>query len=133
MHPLAEWLVKHAALRLPATVREDCCREWLAEIPAILEDDSVRFGWRRAIRVLWFAVDQWRGLSSLACTHQAKDTNEVECVSQFRPDDAVVFVRLEPGSGKTHAFLEAQVEAWMQKTGRTPPEVQITWLGTGRD
>lgn len=72
---IAEWLVKRAALRLPEGVGEQCCREWLAEIPAILEDPGVRAGWRRSFRALWFAVDQWRGLRGLAaaCRSQAQD------------------------------------------------------------
>jgi hypothetical protein len=134
---LAECVARRAALRLPAAVREDYCCEWVGEIAAILEDGSVRFGWRRAIRALWFAVDQWRGLSSLARVHRTEDASEVERVPQPQLEDDVVFVHLGPSSAITEVLLKAQVkaqvEAWWRATGRAPSEVRIVLPETGRD
>ena len=49
------------ACRLPREVREERCREWAAELPAILHDPQVRFAPRRAVRMLGYAADTLRG------------------------------------------------------------------------
>jgi hypothetical protein len=59
---IAEWLIRAACRRLPADVRAERCREWAAEIPAILDDESIRPPLRRALRALSFCV----GISSTA-------------------------------------------------------------------
>jgi hypothetical protein len=53
---IAEWLIRAACRRLPADVRAERCREWAAELPAILGDVSVRSSFLRALRVLAFCV-----------------------------------------------------------------------------
>jgi hypothetical protein len=53
---LAEWLIRTACRRLPADVRAERCREWAAELPAILDDQSIRPPWLRALRALSFCV-----------------------------------------------------------------------------
>jgi hypothetical protein len=58
---LGEYLVRLACRRLPQNIRAERCQEWAAELPAILHDPEVRFGWRRAIRVLSYAADTIRG------------------------------------------------------------------------
>jgi hypothetical protein len=53
---IAEWLIRVACRRLPADVRAEHCREWAAELPAILDDQSIRPPFRRALRVLGFCA-----------------------------------------------------------------------------
>jgi hypothetical protein len=52
---VAEYLVRRACRHLNAGVRDDRCREWTAELPAILADPDVRPALRSA-RALRFAV-----------------------------------------------------------------------------
>jgi hypothetical protein len=47
--------------QLPSEVRDERCREWAAELPAILHDPQVRFAPRRAARMLGYAADTLRG------------------------------------------------------------------------
>jgi hypothetical protein len=53
---LAEWLIRAACRRLPADIRAERCREWTAELPAILGDESIRPPVRRAMRALSFCA-----------------------------------------------------------------------------
>ena len=62
---LAQRLIRHACRRLPVDVREECQREWTAELPVILDDPEVRFAVRRMLRVLMFAADQRRTVRHL--------------------------------------------------------------------
>ena len=52
----AEWLIRAACRRLPADVRADRCREWTAELPAILGDDGIRLSFVRTLRALAFCA-----------------------------------------------------------------------------
>jgi hypothetical protein len=53
---VAERLIRAACRRLPADVRAERCREWAAELPAILDDQSVRPSFLRALRALSFCA-----------------------------------------------------------------------------
>jgi hypothetical protein len=53
---LAEWLIRAACRRLPADVQAERSREWAAELPAILDDQSIRPPFRRALRALSFCA-----------------------------------------------------------------------------
>jgi hypothetical protein len=53
---LAERLIRAACRRLPADVRAEHCREWAAELPAILDDQSIRPPFRRVLRALSFCA-----------------------------------------------------------------------------
>jgi hypothetical protein len=52
----AEWLIRAACRRLPSDVRADRCREWTAELPAILGDESIRSPFLRMLRALAFCA-----------------------------------------------------------------------------
>jgi hypothetical protein len=52
----AEWLIHVSCRRLPPDLRAERCREWAAELPAILNDQSIRPSFRRALRALTFCV-----------------------------------------------------------------------------
>jgi len=58
---VGEYLVSRASRQLPRKVREERYREWAAELPAILHDPLIRFAPRRAIRMLAYAADTFRG------------------------------------------------------------------------
>lgn len=52
----AEWLIHVSCRRLPADLRAERSREWAAELPAILDDQSIRPSFRRALRALTFCI-----------------------------------------------------------------------------
>ncbi len=58
---VGECLVGLAARRLPAAVRDERRREWVAELPVILGDPEAKPAAVRAARMLWFAADTVRG------------------------------------------------------------------------
>jgi len=53
---IGEWLIRTDCRRLPAEVRAERCREWIAELPAILADQSIRPPFLRMLRVLAFCA-----------------------------------------------------------------------------
>lgn len=53
---IAEWLIHTACRRLPADVRAERYREWAAELPAILGDQSIRPSFLRVLRALTFCL-----------------------------------------------------------------------------
>jgi Phospholipase_D-nuclease N-terminal len=53
---IAEQLIRASCRRLPADERADHCREWSAELPAILDDTSVRLPILRAARALRYSA-----------------------------------------------------------------------------
>jgi Phospholipase_D-nuclease N-terminal len=57
---IAEWLIRVSCRRLPEAERAERCREWSAELPAILDDTSVRLPLLRVVRVLRYSA----GISS---------------------------------------------------------------------
>jgi hypothetical protein len=58
---LGEYLVGRACRRLPKDIREERYREWAAELPAILHDPQIPLAPRRAVRMLGYAADTFRG------------------------------------------------------------------------
>jgi hypothetical protein len=53
---IAGWLIRAICRRLPADVRAERCREWTAELPAILDDQSIRPSFLRTLRALSFCA-----------------------------------------------------------------------------
>jgi hypothetical protein len=78
----AEWLIRTACRRLPADVRAERCREWAAELPAILDDEGVRPPCLRTLRVLTFSV----GISRT--TRQLSRATRAGAVETQHPDVA---------------------------------------------
>jgi hypothetical protein len=58
---LGEYLVGRACQQLPKDIREERYREWAAELPAILHDPQIRLAPHRAVRMLGYAADTFRG------------------------------------------------------------------------
>jgi hypothetical protein len=63
---LGEYLIRRASRQLPRRARDERYQEWAAELPAILHDPQVRFAPRRALRMIAYAADTFRGT---ALTH----------------------------------------------------------------
>ncbi len=53
---LAEYLIRRACRGLPEDARDERCREWAAELPAILEDPDIRLAPLRTARALRYAA-----------------------------------------------------------------------------
>jgi hypothetical protein len=58
---IGEYLISRACQRLPSEMRDERCREWTAELPAILRDPDVRLASHRAVRMLHYAIGTIRG------------------------------------------------------------------------
>jgi hypothetical protein len=58
---IGEYLIARACRHLPAEARDERYREWVAELPAILQDPGVRPAARRAVRMLRYASGTIRG------------------------------------------------------------------------
>jgi DivIVA domain-containing protein len=58
---IGEYLIARACRHLPAGARDERYREWVAELPAILQDPGVRPTARRAARMLRYASGTIRG------------------------------------------------------------------------
>jgi len=53
---ICERVIRAACRRLPEDRRAERCREWAAELPAILDDQSIRPALRRAARALAYSA-----------------------------------------------------------------------------
>jgi len=69
---IAEWLIYAACRRLPADVRAERCREWTAELPAILDDQSIRPSFLRTLRALTFCIGISRTTRQLSRSARAR-------------------------------------------------------------
>ena len=65
-----EYLVARACRRLPAEIREERYREWVAELPVILHDRDAGPAPRRVVHMLIFAADTLRGTTLSAGAYQ---------------------------------------------------------------
>jgi hypothetical protein len=53
---ISEQFIRTACRRLPEDMRAERCREWAAELPAILDDQSIRPEFMRAVRALTYSA-----------------------------------------------------------------------------
>jgi hypothetical protein len=53
---IAEHVLRRACSRLPGDIRDDRYREWAAELPAVIDDQSIRAGCLRSARALRYAL-----------------------------------------------------------------------------
>jgi hypothetical protein len=91
---IAEWLIRAACRRLPADVRAERCREWIAELPAILGDESIRLSLLRTLRALAFCAGISRTTRQLsrswrASSRRARNSQWRTGGSPARPSDMV--------------------------------------------
>lgn len=53
---IGEWIIRSSCRQFPADVEADRCREWTAELSAILDDASIRSSFLRALRAFAFCA-----------------------------------------------------------------------------
>jgi hypothetical protein len=111
---LGEYLVARACQRLPRDTREERCREWAAELPAILHDPQVRFAPWRAVRMLGYAADTLRG----AAKTPGRTPGPIA-----RPGPVVALPFLVIGL----VGLAAGIRAIVQEPGGGQNYLQLTW------
>jgi hypothetical protein len=75
-----EYLVARACRRLPAEIREERYREWVAELPVILHDRDAGPAPRRVVRMLTFAADTLRGTTLAAGAYRYQGAHRREDV-----------------------------------------------------
>jgi hypothetical protein len=122
---IAEWLIRTACRRLPADVRAEQCREWTAELPAILDDQSIRPSFLRALRALTFSVGvsrTTRQLSRSARAGSRRAGNSQWRTGAMRVRSSDVAVRAVVGLAAWLVFVAAVVTA-----GRALPD-RLVWL-----
>jgi hypothetical protein len=124
---IAEWLIRTACRRLPADVRAEQCREWTAELPAILDDQSIRPSFLRTLRALTFCIGISRttrqlSRSARAGSRRTRNSQWRTGAVKIRPPDVAV---------RTLAGLAAWlvIVAGVITLGRTLPD-QHGWLFT---
>jgi hypothetical protein len=101
-----EYLVARACRRLPAGIREERYREWVAELPVILHDRDAGPAPRRVVRMLAFAADTLRGTTLAAGAYQYQGAHRR---GDFENDHALA-VSLLMASGLLALFA---FEGWM--------------------
>jgi Phospholipase_D-nuclease N-terminal len=94
---IAERLIRSACSRLPADARAERFREWTAELPAILDDESIRPSWRRDLRALAFCVGISRAARRLgrptpAGSRPRRNSRWRSGAPRTRPSDTVLRV-----------------------------------------
>jgi hypothetical protein len=97
---IAEWLIRTACRQLPADVRAEQYREWTAEVPAILDDQSIRPRFLRALRAFTFCIGistttRQLGRPARARSRRTRDSQWRTGAIRARPPD--VAVRLAVG------------------------------------
>ena len=102
MQRVAERLIRSACRRLPADARAERFREWTAELPAILDDESVRPSWRRGLRALAFCAGISRAARqlsrpALASSRRAGNSRWRSGATRTRPNDTAVRVAVGLG------------------------------------
>jgi hypothetical protein len=122
---VAEWLIRTACRRLPADVRAEQCREWTAELPAILDDRSIRLSFMRTLRALSFSIGiSWttRRLSRSARAGSRRSTN-----SQWR--NGAIRARPPDVAARTVVGLAVwlAIAAGFIIVGRALPDLSV-WL-----
>jgi hypothetical protein len=94
----AEWLIEAACRRLADDVRADRCREWAAELPAILEDQSIRLSFLRALRALTFCAGISRTTRQLRRRARAGSRRSQRPAGTVKPPASEVAVRALVGA-----------------------------------
>jgi hypothetical protein len=99
---VAERLIRSACRRLPADARAERFREWTAELPAILDDESIRPSWLRGMRALAFCAGVSRATRrlsrpALAGSPRGRNPRWRSGAPRTRPNDTAVRVAVGLG------------------------------------
>jgi hypothetical protein len=82
---IAEHLTRRACRYLPGETRDERCREWAAELPAILHDPGIRFAPLRSARALIYAADTFRSTRYPLGALKSKPDGAAACVCGRAP------------------------------------------------
>jgi hypothetical protein len=124
---VAEWLIRTACRRLPADSRAEQCREWTAEVPAILDDQSIRSPFLRTLRALTFCIGistTTRRLSRLARAGGRRTRNSQWRTGAMRTRPPDVAVRTAVGLGVWLVIVAAVIT--LGRTLHHPPGWLVT-------
>ena len=99
---VAERLIRSACRQLPGDARAERFREWTAELPAILDDESIRPSWLRGMRALAFCAGISRATrrlqpAALAGSRRAGNSRWRSGALRTRPNDTAVRVAVGLG------------------------------------
>jgi hypothetical protein len=99
---VAERLIRSACGRLPADARAERLREWSAELPAILDDESIRPSWLRGLRALAFCAGISRAARQLSrpaptSSRRVRNSRWRNGAPRTRPNDTAVRVSIGLG------------------------------------
>ena len=134
---IAERLIRSACRRLPADERAERLREWTAELPAILDDESIRPSWRRGLRALAFCAGVSRATRQLsrpagAGSRRARNSRWRSGSPRTRPNDMAV--RVAVGIGAYLVIVAAVVAVLATRPDhRGWPLLLLVAVGVGFD
>jgi DivIVA domain-containing protein len=93
---IGEYLITRACRRLPAGTRDERCREWAAELPAILGDPDTRLAARRAARMLRYAAGTIRGTAMAPGGARRLMAHLASIAARFVIYSLVIFIWIRP-------------------------------------
>jgi hypothetical protein len=134
---IAERLIRSACRRLPADERAERLREWTAELPAILDDESIRPSWRRGLRALAFCAGVSRATRQLSRpartgSRRARNSRWRSGSPRTRPNDMAV--RVAVGIGAYLVIVAAVVAVLATRPDhRGWPLLLLVAVGVGFD
>jgi hypothetical protein len=85
----AEHLIRRACRRLSEDTRDERCREWTAELPAILHDPGIRSAFLRSARALRYAAGVYRSSRHLPGTARTPVPDTRQPAIFPRPDGVI--------------------------------------------
>jgi Phospholipase_D-nuclease N-terminal len=134
---IAEWLIRTACRQLPVDVRAEQYREWTAELPAILDDQSIRPQFLRSLRALTFCIGistTTRQLSRPARARSRRTRNSQWRTGAIRVRPPDVAVRMAVGLAAWLVIVATVIA--LGRTLHPPPGWLVTLvlpLGIGFD
>jgi DivIVA domain-containing protein len=93
---IGEYLITRACRRLPTETRDERCREWAAELPAILRDPGTRLAARRAARMLRYAADTIRGTALAPGAARRLMAHMASIAARFTIPGLVAYIWIRP-------------------------------------
>jgi hypothetical protein len=102
---IGEYLITRACRRLPVETRDERCREWTAELPAILRDPDTRLAARRAARMLRYAADTIRGTALAPGDARRLMAHVAHIAARFITSGLVAYIWIRPKTPQDWLYL----------------------------
>jgi Phospholipase_D-nuclease N-terminal len=134
---IGERMIRRSCRQFPADMGADRCREWTAELSAILDDASIRWSFLRALRELAFCAGIARTTRQLsrparAGSRRARNSRWRSGSPRTRPNDMAV--RVAVGIGAYLVIVAAVVAVLATRPDhRGWPLLLIVAVGVGFD